>query len=166
MCDSCNFLLRAFLQQWMQWYPGPGSGQEAECDLHAGASSGPGGGHCGHCGHCIHCGHCGHCGHCRHCGQHSLHPRQVRSSLNNPGIMRTSWQAWYLPADPWITHLQLSLLYVYSDNDSGIYGGLSCHGTYLGLKMGDFSAIELSKPWVMMYLLTLRIWFQSLLGSF
>ena len=92
-------------QQWEQWYPGPGSGQEAKCEVLAGAWPAPRGGHCGHC---------------RHCRQHSLHPRQVRSSLPNPGIMRTSWQAWYLHGDHgdhgdrYVPHLQLTLPDVHS----------------------------------------------------
>ena len=57
--------------------PGRGPGQEAGCEVPAGASPGPEGGHCGHCGQPPR-------------PRYSRHRRRVRLSLHNPGIMRAA----------------------------------------------------------------------------
>ena len=112
-------------QQWEQW----DSEQEAECEVLAWAWAGPGGGHCGQPPH----------------PQHSHHPHQVRSSSHNPGIMRTTWQAWYLPAYPWSLHLQLTLPDFYSDSNSGIYDGISYHKTCFGILIWHLEPQKMAK---------------------
>ena len=112
-------------QQWKQW----DSEQEAECEVLAWAWAGPGGGHCGQPPH----------------PQHSRHPHQVRSSSHNPGIMRTTWQAWYLPAYPWSLHLQLTLPDFYSDSNSGIYDGISYHKTCFGILIWHLEPQKMAK---------------------